>query len=132
MMPPCRVGARARLDYADALFDEACDIADKTEGDIVMLPDKAGNLFPQVQHNVIQRDKLRVDTGMKIASKINPAKYGERLELAGDVAEARGMDDGKIRAAVADILERLGVGPEALAILTNLTPFGHEGEQQCH
>ena len=111
------------MDYADALFDEACDIADNTEGDIVMLPDKSGNLFPQVQHNVIQRDKLCVDTRMKIATKINPAKYGERLELAGDVAEARGMDDEKLLAGVAGILGRLGVEAVALQCLVKLTPF---------
>ena len=49
-------------------------------------------LFPSIQHDVIQRAKLRVDTRMKIAAKINPAKYGERLELAGGRGGGKGHD----------------------------------------
>ncbi len=79
-----------------------------------------------MQHEVIQRDKLRVDTRLKIAAKINPAKYGERLELAGDVAEARGMSDDKLMATIASILGRLGVDVDSLAPLRDLTPMAHE------
>ena len=118
--------SRARLDYADAIFDEAMDIADDSSGDIVMKTDKAGNLFPAVQHDVIQRAKLRVDTRMKIAAKINPAKYGERLELSGDVAEARGMSDEKLLATILGLLGRLGVEPEGLAVLNGLAPMGFD------
>ena len=120
-----RARARARLDYADAIFDEAIDIADDTSGDIVMKEDKAGNLYPAIQHHVIQRDKLRVDTRMKIASKINPSKYGDRLELAGDQAEARDMSDEKLLATVVGLLEKLGVDKEVLGPLLVLPPAGH-------
>ena len=120
--------SRARLDYADAIFDEALDIADDSSGDIVMKEDKAGNLFPSIQHDVIQRAKLRVDTRMKIAAKINPAKYGERLELAGDVAEARGMTDEKLLASIAGLLGQLGIDADSLAALV---PLGH-GEPTRH
>ena len=120
--------ARARLDYADAIFDEAMDIAHDTSGDIVMKLDKSGNEYPAVQHNVIQRDKLRVDTCLKVASKINPAKYGERLELAGDVAEARGMTDEKLMVAIAGLLGQLGIDAGSL---TALAPLGH-GEPTRH
>ena len=58
---------------ADHIFQECFDIADAYENDIK--EDKDGNEI--VNHNVIQRDRLRVDTRKWAAGKMNPKKYGE-------------------------------------------------------
>jgi len=54
--------ARARMLQADALAEEAAEISDHGSGDPV-------------------RDRLRVDTRKWLASKINPARFGDRQQL---------------------------------------------------
>ena len=117
--------ARARVDFADAIFDEIMDIAEDSSGDVIMKQTKGGNWYAEIQHEVIQRAKLRVETRFKIVSKINPSKYGDRLELAGDQAEARDMSDEKLLATVAGLLEKLGVDKDVLLPLLVLPPAGH-------
>lgn len=71
---------RAREAQADTLFDEVLAIADDSNGDIRV--DKDGKEI--VDHENIQRSRLRVDARKWMAGKLRPKKYGERLELAGD------------------------------------------------
>jgi len=68
--------ARAREDMAHALFDESLAIADDTSLD--MIPDSEGNLT--ANPTAVARAKLRIDTRFRIAGKISPRVYGERIE----------------------------------------------------
>lgn len=72
--------ARAREDQADAFADEILDIADDGRRDYV--PDEDGHEV--VDHDHIQRSKLRVETRKWLMGKMAPKKYGERLQLAND------------------------------------------------
>ena len=69
--------ARACSDRADGIFDQILTIADATEDDIIM--DENGKLI--TNHNVIQRDRLRVDTRKWALSKMNPKKYGDKVDV---------------------------------------------------
>jgi len=62
---------------ADSIFEDMIDIADSQEGDIIKLEDGR----EVTNHDVIQRAKLRVDTRKWILSKMQPKKYGDKLEL---------------------------------------------------
>lgn len=57
---------------AHALFDQCIDIADDSTGDL--LEDGSAN------HAAIARAKLRVDTRLRMAGKLSPKVYGERLD----------------------------------------------------
>jgi hypothetical protein len=61
---------------AHALFDESLAIADDTSLD--MIPDSEGNLT--ANPTAVARAKLRIDTRFRIAGKISPRVYGERIE----------------------------------------------------
>jgi len=63
--------ARAREAQADFLADEILEISEHTKEDQT----------PFTGINVIQRDKLRIDTRKWIASKLKPKKYGDKLDL---------------------------------------------------
>ena len=69
--------ARARDMHADALFDEALEIADDISGD--WSKDKDGN--PVFDHENVQRSRLRVDTRKWAASKLAPKKYSDKLSI---------------------------------------------------
>lgn len=69
--------ARAKEVYAEKVFDEITLIADGTGDDILI--DEDGK--EQVNHNVIQRDRLRIDARKWALSKMLPKKYGDKLEL---------------------------------------------------
>jgi hypothetical protein len=76
---------RARDLQSDSFFDEAIYIADDSSGDVVEMKRDDGTTYDKVQHEVIQRSKLRVDTRLKVAAVTRPEKYSEKklMELTG-------------------------------------------------
>ena len=62
---------------ADKIFEEIIQIADDTGDDLIKLNDGR----EVVNHSVINRDKLRVDARKWALSKMNPKKYGDKLDL---------------------------------------------------
>ncbi len=73
--------AHARDMQADALFDEALEIADDASGDWTV--DKDGKKV--LDHENIQRSRLRVDTRKWAAGTMAPKKYGDKLDLGGSI-----------------------------------------------
>ncbi len=72
--------AHAREMQADALFDEALEIADDVSGD--WFTDKDGKKV--LDHEHIQRSRLRVDTRKWAAGKLAPKRYGDKVQHTGD------------------------------------------------
>ena len=68
--------ARATSERADILFDEMIELADKQDKDVQIIDGKE-----QVNHNIIHRNRLQIDTRKWILSKMNPKKYGEKLDI---------------------------------------------------
>lgn len=66
--------ARAKEIWADIVFDDIMLIADGTDTDVLI--DENG--IEQVNHNIIQRDRLRIDARKWALSKMNPKKYGDK------------------------------------------------------
>ncbi len=65
---------------ADSLFDEALEIADATSGD--WSTDKDGK--KTLDHEHVQRSRLRVDTRKWAAGKLAPKRYGDKLQHTGE------------------------------------------------
>jgi hypothetical protein len=100
--------ARAREAGMEALADEILQIADSQEGDVFVKEDGT----EIVNHDAIQRAKLRVDTRKWIMSKIAPKKYGDRLDLnhSGSIDT---MSDSAVDARLAFLLGKAGIAPVA-------------------
>lgn len=75
--------ARAREAQADTLFDEILDIADDARNDW-MAAHGEDDLGWKANGEHIQRSRLRLDARKWMAGKLQPKKYGEKLELSGD------------------------------------------------
>jgi hypothetical protein len=69
---------RAREAQADALFDEALDIADDGAND--WIADKAEEEGFRYNGDAVQRSRLRVDTRKWMAGKLRPKVYGDRVD----------------------------------------------------
>jgi hypothetical protein len=67
---------RAKEDQADTYADEIIDIADNSSADLI--PGEDGKM--RVDHEAINRSRLRVDARKWVASKLKAKKYGERVE----------------------------------------------------
>jgi len=67
--------ARACEIRADAIFDEIIDIADETSKDTIVT--EKGEI---PNNEWISRSRLKVDARKWIASKLNPKKYGEKIQ----------------------------------------------------
>lgn len=67
--------ARAKMQQAEVLVDEIIDISDESSLDEMV--DENGN--SKIDHENINRAKLRVDSRKWIACKLIPRKYGERV-----------------------------------------------------
>ena len=72
--------ARAREAQAEARADEIVDIADDVSSDFTK--DKDGKTT--VNHDHIQRSRLRVDARKWIAAKLLPKRYGDKLQHMGE------------------------------------------------
>jgi len=70
--------ARACEDRAELIADEILTISDNVGKDIVKLPDGR----EVVDNAVIQRDRLRVDSRKWLLAKLQPKKYGDKIDVA--------------------------------------------------
>ena len=76
--------ARACSERADCIFDEIIDISDNSGNDTII---KDG--VEIVNHEAIQRDRLRVEARKWAVSKMNPKKYGDKLQVDATVDDKR-------------------------------------------
>lgn len=63
--------ARAKEEQADLMAEDMLDISDHTDEDHT----------PFTGGNVVQRDRLRIETRKWLASKLKPKKYGDKLDV---------------------------------------------------
>ena len=73
--------ARARLNQADTLFDEILEIADDGRNDTYV--DDQGVI--KTNQDVIARSRLRVDSRKWMAGKLRPKKYGDKIDVNGNI-----------------------------------------------
>ncbi len=76
--------ARATLIRADVIFEEMFDIADNGTNDYVSVDIGEGIEVQKLNTDHIQRSRLRIDTRKWALSKMNPKKYGEKLDVTSD------------------------------------------------
>lgn len=69
--------AHAREMQADAIFDECMDIADDANNDFKV--NDEGQV--QIDHDAVNRARLRIDTRKWMAGKLRPKKYGDKIEV---------------------------------------------------
>ena len=72
---------RARERQAALLMDESLEIADDASSDTKTLKRADGTEYEVCDSEWISRSKLRVDTRMRMAGKLDPKKWGERQTL---------------------------------------------------
>ena len=70
--------AQARLINADIVFEDLLDISDEKTNDIVIKEGKDGKAYESVDHENIQRSKLKVDTRKWVLARMNSKKYSEK------------------------------------------------------
>ena len=71
----------ARDVQADVMADEITDIADDGSNDWMQRETEKGRLITVIDHEHVQRSRLRVDARKWVASKLKPKKYGDRIEV---------------------------------------------------
>lgn len=77
----CRERDQYREDLADDYVAEALQIADDGTNDYVERQRSNGSTFVALDTEAVQRSKLRVDTRLRIAAKLAPKRYGDKVEL---------------------------------------------------
>ena len=76
--------AHAKEEQAEIMVQEMFSIADDGQNDWYDKQLKNGETVRALDHEHVQRSKLRIDTRKWAASKFKPKKYGERIVHAGD------------------------------------------------
>ncbi len=71
--------ARACEVRADVIFEEILTIADKQSEDIIIVDGKE-----VTNHNVVSRNRLQVDARKWVLSKMQPKKYGDKIDHTTD------------------------------------------------
>lgn len=73
--------ARACNERAEAILDEAYEIADDNRKDTIQIYDKEGKPIDIEDKEWTNRSRLRLDLRKWHLSKLNPKKYGDRLDI---------------------------------------------------
>jgi hypothetical protein len=73
--------ARAKELQADYLADQMLEIADETNGDAELAYNKDGSVYARMNGHNVQRSKLMVEQRRWHASKLNPRRYGDKLDV---------------------------------------------------
>jgi hypothetical protein len=73
--------ARATELRAEALLDEMFDIVDDKSNDVLEMETAEGINIEKVNHEVIQRSRLRYDARKWLIGKLNPKKYGDKMDV---------------------------------------------------
>lgn len=71
--------ARAKQLQADVLADEIIDIADDATNDYMSLQLEEGEI-EKIDHEHVNRSRIRIDARKWKASKLMPKKYGDKIE----------------------------------------------------
>lgn len=70
---------RAREAQADKIFDEILDIADDARNDWMERRREDGSVDEVLNHEHVQRSRLRIDARKWMAGKLRPKVYGDKL-----------------------------------------------------
>lgn len=73
--------ARAKQESADAMAEEILDIADDGTNDYTTIEFDNGYEKEVINHEVLARSRLRVDTRKWLMSKMKPKKYGDKVDV---------------------------------------------------
>jgi len=73
--------ARACEARADAIFDEILDISDDSGNDLIEVDLGDGVVSEKINIEFVQRSRLKVDARKWVVSKLNPKKYGDKLDV---------------------------------------------------
>lgn len=71
----------AKLRQADLLFDQCLEIADDGSKDTMTVRRNDGREVETMDREYVERSKLKVMTRLKMVEKLNPWKYGPKLDL---------------------------------------------------
>lgn len=72
--------ARATELRADAIFEDILNIADENHKDVYIDPDGV----ERTDHDVVARARLRVDARRWMVGKMQPKKYGDKIDVTTD------------------------------------------------
>lgn len=123
--------AEARDDQADYMADEILDIADNSANDYMVRQRADGSEDEAVNHDNINRSRLRVDARKWLMARLAPHKYGDRQvvdHISSDDSHASG-DERQVARAVLALLQsgtlvpalQPPLGPRATANLIEAT-----------
>ena len=73
--------ARCTEERSELIFEDMFDIADDSRNDYITRISNDGVEYEVLNSEHIQRSKLRIDTRKWALSKMNPKKYGDKLDL---------------------------------------------------
>ena len=76
----------AKQEFADQYAHAREAYIDKIAADILIISDEDAGVDDRgrVDHGMVQKQRLRVDTRKWLLSKLAPKKYGDKLQLSGD------------------------------------------------
>lgn len=72
---------KAREIQAEVIHDQLLDISDDGTNDWMEIETRSGRIIEVPDHEHINRSRLRCDTRKWIVARMNPKKYGDKLDL---------------------------------------------------
>lgn len=112
--------AQAREIGFDQIAEETLEIADDGTNDWIQRQGKDGQVAGyELNGEHVQRSKIRIETRLKLLSKWDPARYGEKstVEHTGNIAlQVEGLGEHDLLAEIAQLVAQRIIPPETLQI----------------
>lgn len=94
--------ARAREAGFDAIADTCMEIADNARNDYMEKASQSGAFEFNAEH--VQRSKLRIDTRIKLLSKWDPKRYGDKQTI--DINDVTPKTPEQVAARIAELMAK--------------------------
>lgn len=72
---------RAKNINSELIFEDILEIADNTNADVKIIETKGGRQKAVIDGEAVQRSRLKIDARKWILSKMNPKKYGDKIDI---------------------------------------------------
>lgn len=119
----CQQYARGKELQADFMSAQIRQIADESMvGEKHTI--KADGSVETVRGDMVERSKLRIDARKWLASKLNPKKYGDKIDISGSIEHTGGsIDSLQTALAISNLLQVAAERAQAAGEQIDITPI---------
>jgi hypothetical protein len=120
---------RAKIELVERFAEDILDIADDAANDYVVKTTGSGKEYKTVDHENVNRSKLRIETRKWLMSKLRPERYGDNMRIDKKVDIVARVEAMTPQQRIARADQLLEMGRQFLPLLEKVEAAAAEAEE---